>query len=383
MADKYKKEMDRIRTARIKLLGAHPFFGDLAFSMPIQFDDTLDPPTAATDGERVIFHPKFVEAMPIDELVFVLAHEVMHPALLHILRRGSRCPKRWNYACDVIVNQLLKESNVGTQPKWVIYKPDLYRAGEGKVERVYDLLPDTEEYDKPGSGPSGGHGSMDAVLDADPSRSEELAADMRNKLQQALQSAKQAGNVPGGLEAFVDQMTNPKVTWQQHLRNFVMTTRGKERTWSKPNRRYASAGIFMPGAYGETMGEIVFAIDCSGSTSDEMVSQCGAEVNSIKEELRPEKVHVIYFDSEVKRHEEFEPDDDMVVKAYGRGGTAFSPIFKFIEDNGINPESVIVATDLECSDYGPEPPYPVMWCVMDSPYFEHCNAPWGQVLKVD
>lgn len=381
MTDKYPEQLKKVRGARIKLLADHPFFGDLAFGLPIRWDENLNPPTAATDGQQIIFHPEFVKGLPLDETIFLLAHEVMHPALMHILRRGNRCPKRWNVACDIVVNELLIDSGIGKMPEFGIYKPDIYQAGQGKVEKIYDLLPEGEDYGEPGSG---GTGSLDSMLDAPPGKQEEMAANWRNKLQQALHTAKQAGKMPGGLEQFVNQMTKPKVSWQDKLRAFVMTTRGDERTWTKSNRRHISSGIMLPGNYGEKMGPLAYLIDCSGSTSDQMVSQSGAEVGSIQEELRPEKIHVLYFDTEVKKHEEFEPDDPLEVKVYGRGGTCFRTSFEYMSQMGIEPECAIVVTDLDCSDYGPDPGYPVLWCVLEGQYNEaYMKPPWGEVLVVD
>lgn len=378
MTDKYKVEMDRVRGARMKLTSTHPFFGDLTFSFPIKFDDTLNPPTACTDGETITFHPKLVQSLSDAELQFVLSHEVMHPALMHNARCTGRDPIKWNVACDIVVNQLLINDGVGQAPPWILHDWGLYMQGEGKVEKIYDLLPDGK-YGQPGTGPSSGNASHDVVSQCK-DNADDHAANMRNKLHQAAQTAKKAGKLSGAIEAFVEQMTTPLVTWQDKLRNFVMTTKGQDRTWTKPNRRYASTDIFLPGNDGERIGEIVWAIDCSGSTSDRMVGQCGAELNSIQEELRPEKIHVIYFDSEVKNMESFEPDEPVTAKVIGRGGTAFSPIFKYIEEQGIEPICCIVATDLECSDYGPQPAYPVMWTVLDGGFYS--PPPWGEVLHV-
>lgn len=382
MSDKYAEHMKRIRTARMQLLAKHPFFGDLAFGLPIKWDENLNPPTAATNGVDIIFHPGFVEKLPMDELVFVLAHEVMHPALLHILRFGNRDLKRWNVACDIVVNYLLAQAGIGKMPSFGIYEPSLYLAGQGKVEKIYDLLPkQPEDYNEPGEGNGNGkYGSMDAMLEPSADKQEEMAANWRNKLHQALQTAKKAGNVPGGIEAFVEEMTKPKVSWREKLRSFIMTTRGTDRTWAKRNRRYASMDLSLPGNYGEKMGEIAVFIDCSGSTDDEMIAQCGQEIASIQEELRPEKVHVMYFDTDVKKHEEYEPDEPLTIKAYGRGGTCFRTCFEYLDANGINPESCIVMTDLCCDDFGPKPDYPVMWCVLQGNLDQ---APWGEVLVVE
>lgn len=383
MAKKYDKEMLKVRVARMHMLSKHPFWGSLACSIPIEFDESIlteGKPTAATNGEKIIFHPQFVKELTNPQLVFVLAHEVQHCALMHPLRRGNREPNRWNVACDIVDNYLLIENGVGEMPGFGIHNPDLYHQGGGKVEKIYELLP---ECDDPGSGTSpGGMGSMDIVLDADPKNKDNIEANMRNNLQQALQSAKDAGNVPGGIEDFVTDLTTPKVSWQQHLRNFVMTTRGTDRTYAKRNRRYAAHDLILPGTYGDRMGQLGFAIDCSGSTSDEMVSQGGTEGRSIQEEIRPELTHVFYFDTDVKKHDEYESDDPVEMKVYGRGGTCFRTTFEYIEENGIELECLVVLTDLDCHDFGPTPPYPVLWLVEENDYTKHLakNVPFGQVV---
>jgi predicted metal-dependent peptidase len=72
------------------------------------------------------------------------------------------------------------------------------------------------------------------------------------------------------------------------------------------------------------------------------------------------------------------PDDDIgKLVSPGTGGTAFSPIFQFLEDNDINPVATVVLTDLCCDDFGPAPSYPTLWV---SNYAD--KAPWGEVVKM-
>ena len=59
--------------------------------------------------------------------------------------------------------------------------------------------------------------------------------------------------------------------------------------------------------------------------------------------------------------DEYTRDDEVDIKMHGGGGTAFSPIFKKVEELGVEPVACIVLTDLYCSDYGDTPPYPVLW----------------------
>lgn len=361
-----KRVMEKIRQARIELLAKHPFYGDLVYSMDTVLDETLDPQTAATDGDKIYYHPDYIDSLTIPETTFITGHEVTHAAFMHIERMGNRDPQRFNIAADIVTNQQLVDNNVGTMPHGLIYDPHLYQRGNGLVTRVYDLLPEDDErnaLDK-----------LQPLVKAAPGQ----AMKSRARIQQARAVAKLAGNMPGNIEKLITMLDEAKVAWEDELFAEITATKGTERTYAKRNRRFPYSDTLMPGRYGETIGDIVFALDCSGSTSDAMVGQCAAEIKRAMETVRPEHVHVLYFDSNIKKHEIYGPDDELNVKVYGRGGTAFSPIFKYIEEKGIEPEHVIVATDLECDDYGPEPEYNVIWCVMDS---RLNNAPWGRVIN--
>lgn len=86
----------------------HPFFGTLLFRLkPIE---TTSVATMATDGVSLFYNPKFAKGLAPEELIGVLAHEVMHPALHHDTRRGDRDQKLWNQACDYAINPLLLDA---------------------------------------------------------------------------------------------------------------------------------------------------------------------------------------------------------------------------------------------------------------------------------
>jgi predicted metal-dependent peptidase len=95
----------RIQKARTRLLLDHPFFGTLLFRLKSRESSGIK--TMATDGVTLFYNPSFVDTLNSATLVGVLAHEVMHPALQHHLRRSTRNPRRWNIACDYAINLLL------------------------------------------------------------------------------------------------------------------------------------------------------------------------------------------------------------------------------------------------------------------------------------
>ena len=60
------------------------------------------------------------------------------------------------------------------------------------------------------------------------------------------------------------------------------------------------------------------------------------------------------------------------------GGTAFSPIFRFMQDKDIDPVACVVLTDLCCDDFGDEPAYPVLWVSNMKG-----DAPWGEIVYME
>lgn len=83
-------------------MGGDPLIFSLMF--PVEHVCTLNMPTAATDGKRYYWNPKFILKTSIKGLRIVCSHEAWHAMYLHPSRRGSRNPKLWNIAVDYIVN---------------------------------------------------------------------------------------------------------------------------------------------------------------------------------------------------------------------------------------------------------------------------------------
>jgi predicted metal-dependent peptidase len=88
-------------------LGGDPFIFSLIY--PIEQVCTLNIPTAATDGKRYYWNPKFIVNQTRIGLRFICAHEAFHAIYMHPQRRGSRHPKLWNIAVDYIVNNAIME----------------------------------------------------------------------------------------------------------------------------------------------------------------------------------------------------------------------------------------------------------------------------------
>lgn len=365
--DEEAKLIRRMAKARTSLVLEHAFIGNIALNLPVKLDYTI--PTACTNGREIRYNPWFVNDMSDEEIKFLIAHECFHPMLEHPTRIRGRDHRKFNQAGDYVINQLLTDEHIGKMPAGGLLNKSIYDAGGGTTDGIYNILPDNPDGDDP----------LDDCQDSGgtPAEQQQLAAEWKVRVAQAAQAAKMMGQLSANMARLVEDVLAPKVDWRDVLRRFLSKARSDERSFARFNRRFISQGLYLPSVSGESMGEIVFAVDCSGSIDQHTISQFAAEIQSSKDECNPLAIHVVYFDSEVSHYDKFTRDDEIEVKPHGGGGTAFSPIFAYLAEHNVEPVACIVLTDLYCNDFGPEPSYPVLWVSTDAD-----KAPWGEVVMM-
>lgn len=370
-----KKLTTKLAKAKTALILEHPFVGTIALSMPFEFDESIK--TAATNGKRIKFNPEFVDSLTDEEVKFLVAHECFHPMLEHNFRRGDRQHKKWNVAADYVINKLLTDESIGRMPKVGLLDPNIYNAGHGTSEGIYNILPDMPD---DGSGPGDPGNALDDCEDGDgsPAEQQQQQAEWKVKVAQAAQAAKMMGKMSANMQRLVDEVLQPKVDWREVMQKFLVKARTDQRSFSRFNRRFIAQGLYLPSVSGEQMGEVCFAVDCSGSIDQKTVNQFAAEIKRVKEDLMPERIHVLYFDSEVSHVESYEQHDDLDIKPHGGGGTDFAPVFEKIIELGINPVAVVFLTDLCCNSFGDQPDAPVLWVTTDPG-----KAPFGEVVEMN
>lgn len=375
--DKLTRRLSKVKS---NLILDHTFIGTLVLNMPFILDENV--PTAETNGQWVKFNPEYIMPMSDSELLFLVSHEVFHPMFSHNYRRHERDPQKWNIACDYVVNQLLIDEGIGTMLEGVCYNPDLYKAGGGTSDGIFNLLPDSAGSGNgfQGSGYGGEGQALDDCQDHGGSEAEvaQAEAEMKVKVAQAAQAARIRGKLSANMERLVGEILPAKVNWREVLRRFLTRCKSDDRSFARPARRFIPRGLYMPTADGEAMGELLFAVDCSGSISPRQVDQFAGEIRAVKEELTPTRIHVVYFDSEVSHCESYGPDDELDIRPHGGGGTAFSPVFRYAEEHGIEPVACVFLTDLYCNDFGEAPEYPVLWVSTHAD-----QAPFGEVVKME
>lgn len=389
----------RIQKARTTLLLDHPFFGTLLFRLKGR--ETHSVATMATDGVSLFYNPGFVDTLSTPELVGVLAHEVLHPALQHHTRRGDRSPFRWNKACDYAINPLILDAGL-VLPKDVLLE-DRFRGMS--AERIYNLLEveeeggsgqDSEDQTQPSQGDSTQcneendepnapvtPGGIGQVLDApgpeavDGKDIAEQARDWQIAVEQAETLAKLAGKIPAGLERSLEGAEEARVDWRELLRRSWSETNPADYSWSRPNRRHIWQRLYLPGVIRDGVGEIVVAVDCSGSVSARQLSLFETEIRSILEGQRPERVHVLYFDTRVHKVDVYAAGQQVSLNPVGGGGTDFRPCFDWVDENQVQPQMLVFLTDLYGTLPEGEPSYPVLWASTGSR-----EVPFGQLVPM-
>lgn len=363
--------LTKLTKARIAMLIAQPFFGTLALRLKLVEDATLYPPTAATNGKVLYYHPQWVQDNPHEVVMSMLAHEVGHCVFDHMSRRNGRDPLRWNFANDYVVNDMLKDAGMVVPDNW-LYDPKYHGMSS---DHIYTLLPEQK-----GHGRKPGQDQFDDHPDAPGTSAEREAEadDWKVATINAANAAKAAGKLTGGLRRFIDEIIHGKADWRAVLRRFATEILKEDYSYQRVNRKFASLGIYLPGLYSEGMGEMVAAIDCSGSIDDRMLQLFGGEIKSIKDQIRPSKLTNIYCHAAISHVDEFEMYDEPVFEIKETGGTSFIPPFEWLEERGIEPKCMVYLTD-GYGDFPDEPPaYPVLWLMTTD-----VVPPWGEVVRIE
>lgn len=389
----------KILAARTALMWGHPFFATLCLQLVLI--EELNPAivdTMATDGRSLWYHPPFVEKLSREELTFVLAHEVMHNANLHHTRRQGRDPHRWNVAADHAINLELKAYAEEDQKAKGLKKPTLVMPKDGLAdpqyaglgaEEIYARLP---EDDGAGGGtgqmdPGGCGGVRDAAGPGDDAGLARAEAEMTVQVRQAASIAKaqNAGQLPGALQRLVDKLLAAKVDWRKVFRRFIDESMTRDYSWARPNRRFLRMGFILPSLISDGVSHIVFAVDTSGSITEEALNAFAAEINGAFGDGAIDKVTVVYADAHVQGVDVFEQGDVVDLRMLGGGGTRFSPVMEWVLENASDARALVYLTDMECHDFGEAPDCPVLWAVdCDPRSFGKLTerAPFGEAIRL-
>jgi predicted metal-dependent peptidase len=387
---------DRLAVARAKLLKHEPFLGFLALELPTHIIVSADHEveTAATDGKSYWYNYNWCSQLTDSELVFVVAHEIAHVLFLHALRREKRDMHLWNAACDYAVNGILVASTRdGGNLAGIATIPVEVNSASGRYEKIglwderFAELPAEVIYDQLVKEGGDVGANWDQLLEATTDEDQKCSVRRaRAATAKALVRAKDYrdrrghGHEPGLWERWAAQELRGTVRWQDRFRTQVLGWGNDVLSWSRPNRKYASHGLYLPRYRGYQLPNILFAFDTSGSISDEFLGLMVGELNALLLCARNSVVRVICCDAGVHVLGDFSASyrlDPRFHSLRGGGGTDFRPVFDYAREHNSFRHLVFLTDTLGTLPDEPPPGLFTLWLVPDSQFV---SLPFGKVI---
>ncbi len=424
----------KLSAACTRLILERPFIGSLVMHLPLTEASAGRCPTTATDARALYFNPDYIAGLTFAETQFVLAHEALHCALAHFVRRSHRIRKRWDVACDHAVNLILVQEGM-RPPRGALantdylgltaeeiypliapdtseapldrhlfdhFSQDFYRARyeplqglpppEGTLAQEERLGAQPPEAGDPGGDGEGGDNAGDAPRRKAsgerrslppsgryaPNEAEALAQHWRSRLASAAQAAMRAGRLSDSLARSLEHLIEPRMPWRTLLARYLISAARDDYSFQRSSRRDGDA-LLPRLASGEV--NLVIAIDTSGSIGEEEMREFASELDALKGQVRANLVLHACDDKlcpEGPWH--FAPWDRVTLPRTisGGGGTRFSPVFEWIARDQLRPDLLIYFTDAQGEFPVAAPPYPVIWLVKG-----RAVVPWGERIQLN
>jgi len=363
-----------------------------------------DIPTACTDGKNDYYGRAFVDGLADSEFRFLILHETYHKLFKHLttwqhLYKDNA--QLANMACDYVINLMITDEN---RDLFAVMPKDAEGNNIGLLDekfrnmdtaQVYKILKQEQEDNSDDGDQGEGEGNGAGLDEHDWEGAQEMSADEQRELAQEIdqairQGALTAGKVGSGGNRAIDQLLQPEVNWREVLREFITETcRGNDdSTWRQPSRRHLAMGMLRPSGITERVGELVIAIDTSGSIGQHELTKCLSEIKGVCDTVRPESVRILYWDTKVCADEVYGDvagacgsleQLTQTTKPAGGGGTRVQCVPDHIQANNINAQAVIVLTDGYLGgDWGAWT-MPLLWGILDN---KHAQPTIGKTLHI-
>ena len=341
--------------------------------------DATKCPTAYTNGRDEVYGADFIADLNDRQLRFLVLHEVYHKLYRHLTtwqHLYKENAQLANMACDYVINCKLVDDNADLfatmDGKLTIGCHDTKYRGWDSAQVFADLKKNPPPQGQGGGGQGSGGFDEHGWGDAEEMTAEEQR-DLAREIDEAIrQGALAAGKLGNGMDRDMVELLQPQVDWREVLRDFVQTTcQGNDySTWRRPNRRYIGAGVYMPSGISEQIGEIVVAIDTSGSIGARELGVFLAEIKEVADTVHPEAIRILYWDTKVCGDERYEGAEvDNIVqstKPKGGGGTDVRCVPQYLQDKQIKAQAVIVLTDGYLFGGWGQWHHPVLWTILDN-----------------
>lgn len=401
------KGLERLSIARTQLIARCPFFGHLTLKLRprlVKPGAGVRSAVIAPDGTLMI-NEDFLDALTPPQVCYLLAHTVMHPALLFFDRRQGRHNKLWNTAHDHAINLLIKEM---TDAQCVMLPGTVVddRFKNWSAEEIYDnLLKDTvlinlvsdkggqpqpqpkpqpgkgkkkppqkqpspnpfgaqppeqekgpgtdgEDNKNPTQDPLFGDCDDDACDSPEGQKAAEGDASYKHHIEQEWKTAlvssqkkhedeKGRGTLPLGLTRWIEELLEPKIDWKERLSRFL-----------GEHGRRTDYTYQRPGRRSESVGEYMPSVRKFGIEEVTVLMDTSGSIDKVQ--LREGcseiqgicedlsiAVRVMVVDAAVHNDLKIEDAFELMSQLAGGGGSDFCPAFDTLQKEGYN--GVVIA----------------------------------------
>lgn len=202
------------------------------------------------------------------------------------------------------------------------------------------------------------------------------------------------GEAGSFLERAVEEFLAPKVNWVALLKNKLTKASQTVMTYAKPDKRFISRGMTLPGPKkleNDTLSNIKVCIDTSGSISDQ---DLGIALNQISQLLKKFKAEaeVLYWDTQVREVAPFNNIQELIkIKPKGGGGTDVNCVFEHFNSRDYRigkkqkPSIIIIFTDGYFGDVSEKyRRYTDTIWIINGDYYKTFKPPFGRkaTLKI-
>ena len=379
-----------------------------------------EPITACTNGRDARYGRGFVDELTDKELAFLVMHENMHKAYRHMTTWRALWETNHlaaNMSCDHVINLQLvdmdpNESMIAFPRDRVTNKrigayDERFKGMDSK--QVFDILV-KESKDKPKRGKkmpgdgnggesdngvddSGEDGNEGGLDEHDWKGAKEMDTEERKQLERDIEQAIRQGGIYAGktganMPRELSELLKPKVVWREVLHRFTkMHLRNRDSpSWRKAHRNFLWQDIILPSIVGKRLKHLAVGIDTSGSVIGPLLDAFLSELNKMCQEMLPERIDVMYWDTSVCQHETFKGSDstNIVHRTNPRGGGGTDPdcLVEFMHKKNINPDALVILSDGYMSSNPAawaRMKTPTLWCIIGNDSFV---PPYGQIVNV-
>ena len=346
--DRSEKTKTRAHRLLAWFMANYPLLSSLASGFELVEDEqvcrTMSISIAAVEPSRRRIYLNPGAGLTEEEWRFVIAHEILHVALMHEQRREGRDPYIWNVSCDYLIDNWLVEMKIGHLPTvGVLYDPAL--AGLSSEEIYARLTTDLRRAKKLRS--LRGQGLSDIVYGPEEwwKQNEGVRSDewVRGALMRGLDlhhRSKMRGTVPAGLLDEIEAICQPPIPWDAQMAEWFQAhfpPRQIARSYARASRRQsATPDIVRPGRMPRdpNAAAYVFAvvIDTSASMSAHDLGQALGSIVSYSGAHEVDGIRVINCDAAAYDEGWLLPEElTGRVELHGGGGTILQPALDLIE----------------------------------------------------